>query len=113
MGRMMGEYFLPLLSNFGFKEYLKHQPDVADSDVTVEYCAKHNWIIGSPKTVVEKLEKVYHDCGGFGQILVFGFDYMDNPEAWRTSLGLLQSEVLPKVKHLLPPKPMAARAAAE
>jgi hypothetical protein len=38
---------------------------------------------------------------------------MDNPEAWRTSLGLLQSEVLPKVKHLLPPKPMAARAAAE
>jgi len=113
MGRMMGEYFLPLLSNFGFKEYLKHQPDVADSDVTVEYCAKHNWIVGSPKTVVEKLETVYDECGGFGQILVFGFDYMENPEAWRTSLGLLQTEVLPKVKHLLPAKPQAALAAAQ
>jgi alkanesulfonate monooxygenase SsuD/methylene tetrahydromethanopterin reductase-like flavin-dependent oxidoreductase (luciferase family) len=113
MGRMMGEYFLPLLSNFGFKEYLKHSPEVADSDVTVEYCARHNWIVGSPKTVVEKLEKVYEDVGGFGQILVFGFDYMENPEAWRTSLGLLQTEVLPKVRHLVPPKPEAPRAAAE
>jgi alkanesulfonate monooxygenase SsuD/methylene tetrahydromethanopterin reductase-like flavin-dependent oxidoreductase (luciferase family) len=111
MGRMMGEYFLPLLSNFGFKEYLKHSPEVADSDVTVEYCAKHNWIVGSPKTVTEKLEKVYHEVGGFGQILVFGFDYKDQPEAWRTSLGMLQTEVLPKVKHLLPAKPQGALAA--
>ena len=69
MGRMMGEYFLPLLSTFGFKEYLKHHPDVPDSDVTVEYCAKHNWLIGSPKTVAEKLEKIYEDVGGFGQLL--------------------------------------------
>jgi len=113
MGRMMREYFLPLLSNFGFKEYLKHSPEVADSDVTVEYCAEHNWVIGSPRTVTEKLEKIYEEVGGFGQILVFGFDYADNPEAWRTSLGLLQSEVLPKLKHLLPPKPAAHRSAAE
>ena len=48
MGRMMGEYFLPLLGHFGFKDYLKHAPDVPDSDVTVDYCARHNWIVGSP-----------------------------------------------------------------
>src|SRR5712672_2325702 len=42
MGRMMGEYFLPLLGHFGFKDYLKHAPDVPDSDVTVDYCARHN-----------------------------------------------------------------------
>jgi alkanesulfonate monooxygenase SsuD/methylene tetrahydromethanopterin reductase-like flavin-dependent oxidoreductase (luciferase family) len=111
MGRMMSEYFLELLGNFGFKDYLKHSPEVADSDVTAEYCAKHNWIVGSPSTVAEKLEKVYEEVGGFGQILVFGFDYMENPEAWRTSLGLLQSEVLPKVRHLVPPKPRGALAA--
>jgi alkanesulfonate monooxygenase SsuD/methylene tetrahydromethanopterin reductase-like flavin-dependent oxidoreductase (luciferase family) len=102
MGRMMIEYFLPLLSNFGFLEYLKHSPEVPDSDVTAEYCARHNWLVGSPATVAEKLEKVYEDTGGFGQILVFGFDYAENPEAWRTSLGLLQTEVLPRVKHLAP-----------
>lgn len=102
MGRMMGEYFLPLLSNFGFLEYLKHDPDVADSDVDPAYCARHNWIIGSPETVVERLEEVYDDCGGFGQVLVFGFDYSETPEPWLESLGLLQEQVLPKVQHLLP-----------
>ncbi len=104
MGRMMGEYFLPLLSNFGFKEFLKHHPDVPDSDVTVEYCAEHNWLIGSPRTVAEKLERVYDAVGGFGQLLVFGFDYSENPGAWHNSLRLLAEEVLPRVAHLTPGK---------
>ena len=30
MGRMMNEYFLPLLTAFGFAEYLKHDPSVPD-----------------------------------------------------------------------------------
>ena len=100
MGRMMSEYFLPLLANFGYLDYLKHAPEVADSDVTPEYCAKHNWLIGSPSTVAEKLEAVYEDVGGFGQLLVFGLDYIENPEAWHTSLGLLMNVVMPKVQHL-------------
>ncbi len=102
MGRMMREYFLPLLENFGFKEYLKHHPDVPDSDVTVEYCARHNWLIGSPRTVAEKIEKVYEEVGGFGQILAFGFDYADNPQAWHNSLRLIAQEVAPRVAHLQP-----------
>ena len=88
MGRMMREYFLPLLGNFGFLEYLKHDPSVPDSDVTPEYCAKHNWLVGSPVTVADRLEKVYNDVGGFGGLLVFGFDYADNPEAWHRSLRM-------------------------
>jgi alkanesulfonate monooxygenase SsuD/methylene tetrahydromethanopterin reductase-like flavin-dependent oxidoreductase (luciferase family) len=108
MGRMMREYFLPLLANFGFLEYLKHHPDVPDSDVTVEYCAKHNWLIGSPATVAEKLQRVYDDVGGFGQLLVFGFDYADNAEAWHTSLRLIAQEVLPKIAHLTPRKVVPA-----
>jgi alkanesulfonate monooxygenase SsuD/methylene tetrahydromethanopterin reductase-like flavin-dependent oxidoreductase (luciferase family) len=102
MGRMMREYFLPLLGNFGFLEYLKHDPNVADSDVTPEYCAKHNWLVGSPKTVAEKLERIYHEAGGFGGLLVFGFDYADNPQAWHNSLRLLVEEVGPRVAHLTP-----------
>ena len=102
MGRMMREYFLQLLGNFGFLEYLKHDPNVADSDVTPEYCAKHNWLVGSPKTVAEKLERIYHEAGGFGGLLVFGFDYADNPQAWHNSLRLLSEEVGPRVAHLRP-----------
>jgi alkanesulfonate monooxygenase SsuD/methylene tetrahydromethanopterin reductase-like flavin-dependent oxidoreductase (luciferase family) len=102
MGRMMGEYFLPLLDNFGFKEFLKHAPDVPDSDVTVDYCARHNWIVGSPATAAEKIEQIYREVGGFGTLLVFGFDYQDNPAAWQNSLRLLTEEVAPRIKHLTP-----------
>ena len=109
MGRMMREYFLPLLANFGFLEFLKHDPDVPDSDVTVEYCARHNWLIGSPATVREKIEAVYDDVGGFGSLLVFGFDYVDKSEAWHDSLGLLAKEVMPQLGHLKP-KPAASAA---
>ena len=108
MGRMMREYFLPLLGNFGFLEYLKHDPDIADSDVTPEYCAKHNWLVGSPATVAEKLERIYHEAGGFGGLLVFGFDYVEQPEAWHNSLRLLMQEVAPRVAHLVPGRKAAA-----
>lgn len=55
--------------------------------MTPEYCAKHNWIVGSPKTVVEKIEKIYDEVGGFGQLLVFGFDYVEirKPGATRSN----------------------------
>jgi alkanesulfonate monooxygenase SsuD/methylene tetrahydromethanopterin reductase-like flavin-dependent oxidoreductase (luciferase family) len=102
MGRMMREYFLPLLASFGFFEYLKHDPSVPDSDVTVEYCARHNWLIGSPKTVAEKLRGVYDEVGGFGTLLLFCFDYKENPEAWHTSMQLLAKEVIPQVAGLQP-----------
>jgi alkanesulfonate monooxygenase SsuD/methylene tetrahydromethanopterin reductase-like flavin-dependent oxidoreductase (luciferase family) len=106
MGRQMEEYFLPLLDAFGFKEYLKHDPDVPDVDVTPAYCAKHNWLIGSPQTVAEKLRKVYDDVGGFGVLLVFCFDYVENPEAWHTSMRLLAEEVLPLCADLVPNEPV-------
>ena len=102
MGRMMEEYFLQLLAHFGFKDYLKHTPETPDSDVTVDYCARHNWIIGSPSTVAEKIETIYNQVGGFGTLLVFGFDYKDNPEAWHNSLRLLAEDVMPRLKHLTP-----------
>jgi hypothetical protein len=31
----------------------------------------------------------HDEVGGFGQLLVFGLDYADNPEAWHHWLELL------------------------
>ena len=56
-----------------------------DSDVTVDYCARRNWLVGSPSTVAEKIETIYREVGGFGTLLVFGFDYKHKPEAWHNS----------------------------
>jgi alkanesulfonate monooxygenase SsuD/methylene tetrahydromethanopterin reductase-like flavin-dependent oxidoreductase (luciferase family) len=100
MGRMMREYFLPLLTSVGVIQFLKHDDSVPDSDVTPEYCATHNWLIGSPATVVEKIERMYEEVGGFGSLLLFCFDYSDNPGAWRDSMRLLAEEVMPRVAHL-------------
>jgi alkanesulfonate monooxygenase SsuD/methylene tetrahydromethanopterin reductase-like flavin-dependent oxidoreductase (luciferase family) len=62
--------------------------------------ARRNWIVGSPSTVAEKIETIYQEVGGFGVLLVFGFDYKHKPEAWRHSLELLRHDVMPRLKHL-------------
>ena len=100
MGRMMNEYFLPLLKAFGFTDFLKADASTPDDQVDAAYCAEHNWLIGSPQTVAEKIEKVYADTGGFGVLLLFGFDYLEHEPAWKRSLELLAKEVMPKVAHL-------------
>lgn len=100
MGRMIDEYALHIGRTFGSMKFQKHDESVPDSDVNVEYVARHNWLIGTPATVAEKLERLYHAAGGFGVLLVYGFDYADHREAWRHSLELLAKEVMPRLKHL-------------
>jgi alkanesulfonate monooxygenase SsuD/methylene tetrahydromethanopterin reductase-like flavin-dependent oxidoreductase (luciferase family) len=58
--------------------------------------------------VTEKIEQIWHEVGGFGVLLVFGFDYKHRPEAWHHSLALLKNEVLPRLKHLDAAVPKAA-----
>src|SRR5206468_3300474 len=78
LGRVYREYLLPLFSTFGFKSLFKHHPEVPDSDVTPEYLVDYNWLVGSPRTVTEKLGKMYQDTGGFGCLLVLTFDQSEN-----------------------------------
>lgn len=100
MGRMMTDYFLPLLEAFEFHDYLKADDDPVSGAVDVEYCARNNWFVGSPETVADKIEKVYADVGGFGHLLLFNFDYADQPDGWHRSMELLANEVMPRVAHL-------------
>jgi alkanesulfonate monooxygenase SsuD/methylene tetrahydromethanopterin reductase-like flavin-dependent oxidoreductase (luciferase family) len=100
MGRMMTDYFLPLLTSFGYIDWVKEDLNTPDSEVDPAYCARHNWLIGSPDTVADRLEKVYADVGGFGHLLLFGFDYKDDEAAWTHSMELLAHEVMPRVAHL-------------
>ena len=108
MGRMMGEYFLPLMGNFGFLDFFKHDTDVADSDVTPAYCAKHNWLVGSPATVAEKIEEVYHDARASADCWCSASTMRTTPQAWHNSLRLLAEEVGPRVAHLVPGRKAAA-----
>ena len=77
MGRMMREYFLPLLGNSASWNTSSTIRSVPDSDVTPEYCAQHNWLIGSPATVARKAgERSTTRSAGSAVLLVFGFDYV-------------------------------------
>jgi len=41
---------------------------------------------------------------GFGTLLVFCFDYSENPHAWRHSMELFAEEVMPRFKSRCPSK---------
>jgi alkanesulfonate monooxygenase SsuD/methylene tetrahydromethanopterin reductase-like flavin-dependent oxidoreductase (luciferase family) len=89
MGRYYRENFLPLLARSGMLAALKHHPDVADSDVTVEYCARHCWMIGTADSVAEQIEQMKHESGGFGVLHVMCLDHLDEMASWRDSLASL------------------------
>jgi alkanesulfonate monooxygenase SsuD/methylene tetrahydromethanopterin reductase-like flavin-dependent oxidoreductase (luciferase family) len=96
MGRAYREYLLPLFSKFRLLSVFKHDQSVPDSDVTPEYLVDHNWLVGSPRTVSQKLAQMYDDAGGFGSMLVINFDFKDEYSAWSASQQALMEEVLPQ-----------------
>jgi alkanesulfonate monooxygenase SsuD/methylene tetrahydromethanopterin reductase-like flavin-dependent oxidoreductase (luciferase family) len=68
----------------------------ATGPVTVERLAD-GWLMGSPETVADGIVALFEDVGGFGTLLVTVYDYADDPAAYRRSLELLATEVLPRV----------------
>jgi alkanesulfonate monooxygenase SsuD/methylene tetrahydromethanopterin reductase-like flavin-dependent oxidoreductase (luciferase family) len=102
IGRAYREYLLPLFGSFGFTEYFKHDPAIPDSDVTPEYLVDHGWLVGSPKTVSEKLQAMYEESGGFGCLLVLTFDHLEDNDGWSNSQRLLAEAVMPHFADLQP-----------
>lgn len=96
IGRAWIEYFLPQYKVLGIFDMVF--PGVPASDIDVEYIADHLWIVGSPDTVVEKLDQAVDASGGWGTTMLFGHDFIDDPAPWEQSLRLLVSEVGPRVE---------------
>src|SRR5262249_37175648 len=69
-------------------------------DISIEYLAREKWLVGSPDTIVEKLQRDIEVSGGFGNIIAFTFDYLNKPEAYKRNLELLGTEVLPRIKDI-------------
>jgi alkanesulfonate monooxygenase SsuD/methylene tetrahydromethanopterin reductase-like flavin-dependent oxidoreductase (luciferase family) len=86
---------LPLLRDFDWVQYLKHDPEFPDERVDVDYLIDHLWLVGSPDTVTRQLEETYDVLGGFGTVIVNKYDYGDTPDAYRHSLDLFAKEVVP------------------
>lgn len=95
MGRCWREYLLPFYVGNGFGAHFKRDPSEPDSVLDVDYLIEHNWFVGSPSTVVDKIGALQQDTGGFGGLLVMLYDFSTEPEWWDESLHLLVEEVMP------------------
>ena len=71
--------------------------------LTHEVIAGSSWVIGSPETVVEKLAGEHEKCGGYGNLLLYSFDFHDQPEAFRRHLELMGTRVLPALSERVDP----------
>lgn len=98
MGRAYRDYLLPLFGQFRLLSVFKHDQSVPDADVTPEYLCEHNWLVGSPSTVADKLGGMVHESGGFGNLLVINFDFLDEYSAWSASQQALMEEVIPQFR---------------
>jgi len=99
MTRTYREWMLPSYSRAGLLQVMAPELDLTgQGDVTVEYLAENKWLVGSPDTVVAKLERDLEISGGFGNLIAFTFDYLDRPEQYRRHLELLGTEVLPRIR---------------
>jgi alkanesulfonate monooxygenase SsuD/methylene tetrahydromethanopterin reductase-like flavin-dependent oxidoreductase (luciferase family) len=98
IGHAWRSYIKPTYERFGVLKGLLHDPSVDPADVDADYLAEHVWIVGSPETVLRKMEAWCDDLGGpFGTLLVYSHDYIDAPEAWERSMDLLANEVMPRL----------------
>jgi len=100
IGDQYRNFWLPVLNRIGMIGTCKHHPDVADSDVTVEYMMDHNMCIGSPETVARKIGDIAESSGGFGQLLITSYDHLDDMQGWRESTKRLAQEIMPKFSAL-------------
>lgn len=99
LGHAWTEYLKPTYERFGVLPGLLHDKSVDPADVDADYLAEHVWIVGSPETVTEKLQKWCDDLGGaFGTLLIYSHDFIDDPKPWEESMRRLAIDVAPKIK---------------
>jgi alkanesulfonate monooxygenase SsuD/methylene tetrahydromethanopterin reductase-like flavin-dependent oxidoreductase (luciferase family) len=105
IGRFAREYQIPLFKHLGRLSSLA--PGASPDEVTPTWLAQHNWLVGSPETVIGRIRELYDATGGFGTLLFQASDYRDTPDAYRHCLELVASEVMPAIADLEPGPPAA------
>ena len=83
-----------VLTKANMLNILKHDPDLADDEVTPEYVLKNICIIGDVAECIRRLEEIWEQSGGFGTLLMITHDW-DDRTTWRRSQELLAQEVVP------------------
>jgi alkanesulfonate monooxygenase SsuD/methylene tetrahydromethanopterin reductase-like flavin-dependent oxidoreductase (luciferase family) len=98
LGQCWQKYLWPIYERFGLLQGFIEDAGATKADVDFDWIIDNCCVVGSPDTVVEKLNRLFEFTGGWGTLQVQSFDYSDNPEPWFESLNLIVKEVAPRVK---------------
>ena len=96
MGRCRREFLLPLYLGLGLGPLLKLDPAMPDDAIDLDYLADHLWLVGSPRTVADRILGPRERTGGFGHLVIVSHDATDERAPWERNLRLLVDEVLPR-----------------
>ena len=96
LARDWTEYLHPLIGRGRGYGIVKEDPDMSDSEVTIDYMIDNVWIVGSREEVAEKLGALSDAVGGFGVLLAMGHEWLPRG-AWEQSMGLLATEIVPRI----------------
>ena len=96
LARDFRDYFLHVMPKVRMLDSMKIDPDMSDSEVTVEYLVDNVFIVGSPDDVTAKLQQLRDDVGGFGVLLAMAHEWKPRDQ-WVRSMTLLADEVMPRL----------------
>lgn len=101
MGRTYREWMLPAYARKDMLPIIA--PELGTNDpkkIPIEFLAEEKWLVGSPETVIRKLKRDLKASGGFGKIISFTYDYLDQPDVYRRHFELLGKEVMPRLAQI-------------
>ncbi len=102
MGDLWQTYNIPTFIQHGIGELISGG-QIPPEQLSAEWLIDNNFhLVGSPETVAAKIEALYQEVGGFGTLVSFGHEYVDDPAVYRRSFELIGSQVAPLVSHLWP-----------
>ena len=96
MGEHYNKFWIPNLKHLNMLNAVKHDAEVPDSDIDLDYIIDRCMFVGNPKTVEQRIADMVGATGGFGCLLVNTVDHVDDWQGWRDSVGTLSKDIMPK-----------------
>lgn len=98
IGYCFDRYLIPIWRRFGMMDGFAKDAGIDPLKADLEFLVDNVFIVGSPDTVVDKINHLFEKCGGWGTLQIECHDYYDDPAPWFHSLELAAREVAPRIR---------------
>jgi len=97
IGYCFNKYLIPIWRRFGMMDGFAKDAGIDPLKADLEFLVDHVFVVGSPDTVVDKINTLFAKVGGWGTLQIEAHDYYDDPSPWFNSLNLAAKEVAPRI----------------